>query len=62
MASTCVAEHVTAAGDLTKVCTYATAKTIVTFIPVFFAITLLVGAISTITVAGKVGYNYARGN
>ena len=41
---------------------YATAKTIVTFIPVFFAITLLVGVISTITVAGKVGYNYARGS
>ena len=61
-AMTCVTTHVTSAGDLANLCTYATAKTIVTFIPVFFAITLLVGAISTISVAGKVGYDYARGN
>ena len=41
--------------------TFATARTIVTFIPVFYAITILVGAISTIAVGGKIGLNYARG-
>ena len=40
---------------------YATARTIVEFIPVFFAIGLLVGAISSITVAGGVAWRKARG-
>ena len=42
-------------------CTYPTAVTIVEFIPVFFAIGLLVGAISSITVAGGVAWRKARG-
>ena len=60
-AAQCVTTNVTTAGDLTNLCTYTTAKTVVGFIPTFYAISLLVGAIATIAVQGKGFYNRNRG-
>ena len=40
---------------------YVTARTVVGFIPTFYAISLLVGAIATIAVQGKGFYNRNRG-
>ena len=56
--TTAVAHSSIASGVL---CTYPTAVTIVEFIPVFFAIGLLVGSISSITVAGGVAYRKYKG-
>ena len=60
-AAQCVTENVTAVGGLTNLCTYTTAKSVVGFIPTFYAISLLVGAIGTIAVQGKGFYDRNRG-
>ena len=39
---------------------FGTARTIIGFVPVFYAITLLMGAIATIGVVGKAGYDQFR--